>query len=279
MGVVPVHRRTSAGLLVLLRGVLHRFAHDHRAGAVRAGSAARPTRPTGAHVVVGADHARATGPRRARPAGLGAIVVGGGALDPRSVTLREPPGRPHRGRPTAAPSPAGASSTTAWRSRAHASGSPPTDPTRSGASRWRARRSWTAIEPTTPRPRRRSRRTGGCVRATRVDRRRGAAAGARPLGRCDPQRCRDRVARRGGGGPSNAPEGCRRRGRGAPRSRVGRPRGRVGRPTRSGGPPSLEQLREHCRDALARFKAPRDVRMVTTLPRTANGKVRRSALP
>jgi acyl-coenzyme A synthetase/AMP-(fatty) acid ligase len=41
----------------------------------------------------------------------------------------------------------------------------------------------------------------------------------------------------------------------------------------------LEQLRDHCRDALARFKAPRDVRMVTTLPRTANGKVRRSALP
>ena len=44
-------------------------------------------------------------------------------------------------------------------------------------------------------------------------------------------------------------------------------------------PPNVEQLREHCRDALARFKAPRDVRMVTTLPRTANGKVRRSALP
>ncbi len=43
-------------------------------------------------------------------------------------------------------------------------------------------------------------------------------------------------------------------------------------------PPTLEQLREHCRDALARFKAPRDVRSVTTLPRTANGKVRRSAL-
>ena len=44
-------------------------------------------------------------------------------------------------------------------------------------------------------------------------------------------------------------------------------------------PPTLEQLREHCRDALARFKAPRDVRSVTTLPRTANGKVRRAALP
>ena len=44
-------------------------------------------------------------------------------------------------------------------------------------------------------------------------------------------------------------------------------------------PPTLDQLREHCRDALARFKAPRDVRSVTTLPRTANGKVRRADLP
>jgi O-succinylbenzoic acid--CoA ligase len=44
-------------------------------------------------------------------------------------------------------------------------------------------------------------------------------------------------------------------------------------------PPTLEQLREHCRDALARFKAPRDLRLLTTLPRTTNGKVRRSALP
>lgn len=44
-------------------------------------------------------------------------------------------------------------------------------------------------------------------------------------------------------------------------------------------PPTLEQLREHCRDALARFKAPRDLRLLTALPRTTNGKVRRSALP
>jgi o-succinylbenzoate---CoA ligase len=43
-------------------------------------------------------------------------------------------------------------------------------------------------------------------------------------------------------------------------------------------PPTLEELREHCRDDLARFKAPRDLRVVTTLPRTPNGKVRRSAL-
>ena len=43
-------------------------------------------------------------------------------------------------------------------------------------------------------------------------------------------------------------------------------------------PPSLEQLREHCRDALARFKAPRDVRLMSSLPRTLGGKLRRSAL-
>jgi fatty-acyl-CoA synthase len=42
--------------------------------------------------------------------------------------------------------------------------------------------------------------------------------------------------------------------------------------------PTLEQLREHCRDDLARFKAPRDLRIVTALPRTASGKVRRSDL-
>jgi O-succinylbenzoic acid--CoA ligase len=44
-------------------------------------------------------------------------------------------------------------------------------------------------------------------------------------------------------------------------------------------PPTLEQLREHCRDDLARYKAPRDLRVVAVLPRTANGKVRRAALP
>jgi len=43
-------------------------------------------------------------------------------------------------------------------------------------------------------------------------------------------------------------------------------------------PPTLEQLREHCRDDLARFKAPRDLRIVTALPRTPSGKVRRAEL-
>jgi fatty-acyl-CoA synthase len=44
-------------------------------------------------------------------------------------------------------------------------------------------------------------------------------------------------------------------------------------------PPTLEELREHCRDDLARYKAPRDLRIVTALPRTASGKVRRADLP
>src|SRR3954454_1541329 len=44
-------------------------------------------------------------------------------------------------------------------------------------------------------------------------------------------------------------------------------------------PPTLEGLREHCRDDLARFKAPRDVRIVSSLPRTPSGKIRRPDLP
>jgi O-succinylbenzoic acid--CoA ligase len=43
-------------------------------------------------------------------------------------------------------------------------------------------------------------------------------------------------------------------------------------------PPTLERLREHCRDELARFKAPRDLKIVPSLPRTPSGKVRRADL-
>ena len=50
-------------------------------------------------------------------------------------------------------------------------------------------------------------------------------------------------------------------------------------PTNPADPPVLEQLREFCRDGLARFKAPRDLRVVTSLPRTPSGKVRRAELP
>ena len=49
-------------------------------------------------------------------------------------------------------------------------------------------------------------------------------------------------------------------------------------PAKPGDPPTLDELREHCRDGLARFKAPRALHLVTTLPRTAGGKVRRGAL-
>jgi o-succinylbenzoate---CoA ligase len=42
--------------------------------------------------------------------------------------------------------------------------------------------------------------------------------------------------------------------------------------------PTLEELREHCREDLARFKAPRELHIVKTLPRTTGGKLRRSAL-
>jgi O-succinylbenzoic acid--CoA ligase len=44
-------------------------------------------------------------------------------------------------------------------------------------------------------------------------------------------------------------------------------------------PPSLVSLREHCRDALSRFKAPKELRPVEQIPRTASGKIRRHDLP
>jgi len=44
-------------------------------------------------------------------------------------------------------------------------------------------------------------------------------------------------------------------------------------------PPSLDALREHCRERLARFKAPREMILLDALPRTASGKLRRAAVP
>jgi O-succinylbenzoic acid--CoA ligase len=44
-------------------------------------------------------------------------------------------------------------------------------------------------------------------------------------------------------------------------------------------PPTLEVLREHCRERLARYKAPRELVLVDALPRTASGKLRRAAFP
>ncbi len=43
-------------------------------------------------------------------------------------------------------------------------------------------------------------------------------------------------------------------------------------------PPTLEELRDHCRDRLAAFKAPRELFFVADIPRTSSGKIRRSAL-
>jgi o-succinylbenzoate---CoA ligase len=50
-------------------------------------------------------------------------------------------------------------------------------------------------------------------------------------------------------------------------------------PSRPTDPPTLEELREFCREDLARFKAPWDVRLVPGIARTPNGKIRRRDLP
>jgi o-succinylbenzoate---CoA ligase len=50
-------------------------------------------------------------------------------------------------------------------------------------------------------------------------------------------------------------------------------------PMRSGDPPSLQELREHAAERIARFKSPREVVVMTHIPRTASGKIRRTALP
>jgi acyl-CoA synthetase (AMP-forming)/AMP-acid ligase II len=43
-------------------------------------------------------------------------------------------------------------------------------------------------------------------------------------------------------------------------------------------PPSLEELRAHGAEGLARFKLPRELQLVPAIPRSATGKVRRSSL-
>ena len=49
-------------------------------------------------------------------------------------------------------------------------------------------------------------------------------------------------------------------------------------PTDADAPPSLETLRAHCREHLARFKVPKEIAVVATLPRTTTGKIRRHEL-
>jgi O-succinylbenzoic acid--CoA ligase len=50
-------------------------------------------------------------------------------------------------------------------------------------------------------------------------------------------------------------------------------------PTDASAPPSLEALRERVRQALPAYCAPKELHLVTSLPRTALGKVQRHRLP
>jgi O-succinylbenzoic acid--CoA ligase len=49
-------------------------------------------------------------------------------------------------------------------------------------------------------------------------------------------------------------------------------------PATMDGPPTLEELRSHAAERLARFKLPRELRLVPAIPRTSTGKVRRGEL-
>jgi O-succinylbenzoic acid--CoA ligase len=49
-------------------------------------------------------------------------------------------------------------------------------------------------------------------------------------------------------------------------------------PTDPADPPTLDELRDHAAEAIARHKAPRELVLVDELPRTFSGKVRRAAL-
>jgi O-succinylbenzoic acid--CoA ligase len=50
-------------------------------------------------------------------------------------------------------------------------------------------------------------------------------------------------------------------------------------PASADDPPALEELRTHAAERIARFKAPRVVVLMSEIPRTASGKIRRGALP
>ena len=49
-------------------------------------------------------------------------------------------------------------------------------------------------------------------------------------------------------------------------------------PVDPASPPSLDELRRHVKTSMPAFAAPRELVVVTTLPRTALGKVRRETL-
>jgi O-succinylbenzoic acid--CoA ligase len=50
-------------------------------------------------------------------------------------------------------------------------------------------------------------------------------------------------------------------------------------PADPGAPPTLDQLRDHVKEVLPGFCAPRSMALVSSIPRTALGKIRRAALP
>ena len=50
-------------------------------------------------------------------------------------------------------------------------------------------------------------------------------------------------------------------------------------PASADDPPTPEELRTHAAERIARFKAPRVVVLMSEIPRTASGKIRRGALP
>ncbi|MGZ5302074.1 MAG: class I adenylate-forming enzyme family protein, partial [Actinomycetota bacterium] len=50
-------------------------------------------------------------------------------------------------------------------------------------------------------------------------------------------------------------------------------------PMRSEDPPSVEELREHAAERIARFKLPRALVLMSDIPRTTSGKIRRGELP
>jgi o-succinylbenzoate---CoA ligase len=49
-------------------------------------------------------------------------------------------------------------------------------------------------------------------------------------------------------------------------------------PVEGADPPTLDALRDHVRATLPTYAAPRELRLVTDLPRTALGKIRRNLL-
>ncbi|MGZ8652884.1 MAG: AMP-binding enzyme, partial [Actinomycetota bacterium] len=50
-------------------------------------------------------------------------------------------------------------------------------------------------------------------------------------------------------------------------------------PMRSEDPPGVEELREHASARIARFKLPRALVLMSDIPRTTSGKIRRGELP